>query len=78
LSHTTNRRNQQDPRIAGAIWRTSSYSGAQGNCIEVADGIPHVISVRDSKAPEKPALLIPTPGWAAFVRVLKLADTMAS
>ncbi|WP_328767968.1 DUF397 domain-containing protein [Streptomyces sp. NBC_00286] len=26
--------------LAGAVWRASSYSGGQGNCVEVADNIP--------------------------------------
>ncbi len=34
-----------------AAWRTSSHSGANGNCIEVARPAPGVIAVRDSKDP---------------------------
>ncbi|MFE0047271.1 DUF397 domain-containing protein [Streptomyces albireticuli] len=60
------------------IWRKSSYSGP-GNgtggddCLEVADNIPGVVPVRDSKAPGGPVLLIPTRAWADFVAALKRA-----
>jgi Domain of unknown function (DUF397) len=53
-------------------WRKSSYSlGDNGNCLEVADGVPGVIPVRDSKNPQGPALVIPTAGWSGFVAVVK-------
>lgn len=32
-------------------WRTSSYSGANGDCVEVGRPAPGVIAVRDSKDP---------------------------
>ncbi|MFH9199906.1 DUF397 domain-containing protein [Streptomyces anulatus] len=49
-------------------WRKSSFSdGGDTNCVEVADGYPGLIPVRDSKAPTGPALLITVPAWAAFV-----------
>ncbi|MDX3119491.1 DUF397 domain-containing protein [Streptomyces scabiei] len=56
-------------------WRKSSYSGAdQGNCVEVIDGHPVVVPVRDSKRPHGPALLLPPAGWAAFVAAVKSGD----
>ncbi|MEV4877489.1 DUF397 domain-containing protein [Streptomyces cyaneofuscatus] len=57
------------PDLSTATWRKSSYSdGGDNNCIEVADGYPGLIPVRDSKAaPTGPALLITAPAWAAFV-----------
>ncbi|MBN3930655.1 DUF397 domain-containing protein [Streptomyces verrucosisporus] len=55
-----------------AVWRKSSYSdGTGGSCVEVADGFPGVIPVRDSKAPERPALVFPDAGWSAFVTAVK-------
>ncbi|NBE50330.1 DUF397 domain-containing protein [Streptomyces boluensis] len=54
--------------LSNAVWRKSSYSaGGDDNCIEVADGYPGVVPVRDSKVPGGPALLIPAGAWAAFV-----------
>ncbi|MEW2524491.1 DUF397 domain-containing protein [Streptomyces sp. NPDC047071] len=52
-------------------WHKSSYSGGTGNnCIEVADLAGQAgggVGIRDSKAPEGPALLLGRPAWAAFV-----------
>lgn len=55
--------------IGAARWRKSSYSSGDesDNCVEVADGVPGVVPVRDSKDPEGPALLINAPAWQAFV-----------
>ncbi|QHC27331.1 DUF397 domain-containing protein [Streptomyces sp. GS7] len=58
--------------LDAADWRKSMYSNqAGGNCIEVAHGHPHVVPVRDSKAPRGPVLVFPAGAWAAFVGVLK-------
>ena len=58
--------------LESATWRASSYSNAQGNeCVEVADGFPGVVPVRDSKVPEGAALVIPSPSWSAFVEAVK-------
>lgn len=49
-------------------WRKSSYSGNEaGSCLEVLDGHPSCIPVRDSKTPHAPALLVPRSAWSAFV-----------
>ncbi|MBB5117979.1 hypothetical protein AF335_09810 [Streptomyces eurocidicus] len=64
---------ERDP--CGPVWRKSSYSGGGGatgtdDCLEVADNIPGVVPVRDSKTPGGPILLFPTPAWTAFVATL--------
>ncbi|WP_156726986.1 DUF397 domain-containing protein [Streptomyces apocyni] len=60
------------PDLSAATWRKSSYSDGQGgSCVEVADGLPRVVPVRDSKVPSGPALLIPHAGWASFVEAVK-------
>ncbi|WP_031477573.1 DUF397 domain-containing protein [Streptomyces bicolor] len=52
-------------------WRKSSYSsGTGGECVEVAVSLPDCVPVRDSKTPEGPALVFPTPAWALFVKSL--------
>ncbi|NBE54654.1 DUF397 domain-containing protein [Streptomyces sp. YC537] len=52
-------------------WRKSSYSGGdQGSCVEVLDGVPTTVPVRDSKNPDGPALLIPKSSWTSFVTAL--------
>lgn len=51
-----------------ATWRKSSRSnGASGNCVEVADNLPEVVGVRDSKDPAGPALVFATRAWRSFV-----------
>ncbi|NBM21250.1 DUF397 domain-containing protein [Streptomyces sp. GC420] len=60
------------PDLNGAAWRKSSYSNQEGgDCVEVADGFPGVVPVRDSKVPHGPALAFETGAWAAFIRELK-------
>ncbi|MFB6438272.1 DUF397 domain-containing protein [Streptomyces sp. NPDC056411] len=57
---------------AGTVWRKSTYSnGGDANCVEVADGFPSAVPVRDSKDPDGPVLLIPAASWAAFVGIVK-------
>lgn len=41
--------------------------------MEVADGFPGVVPVRDSKAPHGPALVLPDEAWSAFVNDIKAA-----
>ncbi|MGW3013692.1 DUF397 domain-containing protein [Streptomyces sp. NPDC001219] len=53
-------------------WRKSSYSNGEGAaCIEVADGFPGAVPVRDSKNPHGPACVFPEAGWASFVDAVK-------
>ncbi|ELS55673.1 DUF397 domain-containing protein [Streptomyces viridochromogenes] len=57
--------------LGSVAWRKSSYSNADGGeCVEVADNLPSVTPVRDSKNPEGPALVFPTRAWALFVESL--------
>ncbi|MGY3201789.1 DUF397 domain-containing protein [Streptomyces sp. TE5632] len=60
------------PDLTAVAWRKSSYSeGGDGNCVEVADGFPDVVPVRDSKTPHGPVLRFPTTAWTAFLGTLK-------
>lgn len=53
--------------LTGAAWRTSSRSNAGGECVEVADNLPAVVAVRDSKDPAGPTLTFRPDRWSAFV-----------
>ncbi|WP_405676634.1 DUF397 domain-containing protein [Streptomyces sp. NBC_01511] len=56
------------PDLCATGWRKSSYSnGDGGECVEVADGCPGVIPVRDSKTPTGPVLLLTPTAWGDFV-----------
>ncbi|MDG9722220.1 DUF397 domain-containing protein [Streptomyces sp. DH41] len=57
-------------------WRKSSYSNVDGgNCLEVADGVPAAVPVRDSKDAEGPVLMIPRLAWTQFVGSFKRTST---
>jgi len=54
--------------LTGARWRKSSRSsGNGGNCVEVADNLPGLVAVRDSKDPSGPALTFTPTAWRAFL-----------
>lgn len=61
-----------DYDLSTATWHKSTYSDASGgNCLEVADGHPGVVPVRDSKVSGGPTLVFRTGAWATFVTGLK-------
>ncbi len=53
--------------LSQASWRKASLSAHNGGCVEVAANLPGVMAIRDSKRPEKGALVV---GRAAFARFL--------
>ncbi|MFJ9414863.1 MULTISPECIES: DUF397 domain-containing protein [unclassified Streptomyces] len=60
--------------LSAATWCKSSYSnGSGGDCIEVADDIPGLVPVRDTKtAPNGgPTVLISAAAWTRFVAAVK-------
>ncbi len=56
-------------------WRTSSYSGTSGNCIEVAAPSHRTRAVRDSKDPTGPVLRFTTDQWSAFTAYVSTSRT---
>jgi Domain of unknown function (DUF397). len=59
---------ETDQSLKNARWLKSSYSGSTGGeCVEVADGFPGTVPVRDSKNPAGPVLVLGTDAWQAFV-----------
>lgn len=53
-------------------WRKSSYSNQDGgDCLEVADGLPGAVPVRDSKDPDAGTLVVSAPAWRAFITAIR-------
>ncbi|MDQ1037014.1 hypothetical protein QFZ75_003430 [Streptomyces sp. V3I8] len=47
-------------------WFKSSYSGNQGECLEIAL-TPSTIHIRDSKTPAAPTLAVTPKTWSVFL-----------
>ncbi|HUZ26803.1 MAG TPA: DUF397 domain-containing protein [Streptosporangiaceae bacterium] len=75
-----------NPDLTGAAWRKSSYSGANGSCVEIAPltgaaldvtvldaagASPAAVAVRDSKDRSGPALVFTTRQWRTFAAGIK-------
>ncbi len=51
------------------VWRKSSYSGGQSNCVEVK--LDRSVGIRDTKAREHGELTVSRAAWAAAVSSLR-------
>ena len=61
--------------LDNVIWRKSSYSGSNGGaCVEVADNLPGIVAVRDSKEPHGPKLRFSRDEWRAFTSSIKRGE----
>jgi len=61
-----------DADLSRAVWRKSARSnGSGGACVEVADNLPGIVAVRDSKNPDGPALIVSRDEWASFITRLR-------
>ncbi|MDT0306908.1 DUF397 domain-containing protein [Streptomyces sp. DSM 44917] len=58
------------PDRSGLEWITSSYSGTNGDCVQVAALPTGGRAVRDSKRPGGSALSVSPVGWHAFTRAI--------
>ncbi|MFI6228002.1 DUF397 domain-containing protein [Micromonospora echinospora] len=60
--------------LTNARWRKTTRSGSNGgNCVEVADNLPDLVAVRDSKDPTGPVLTFTPAAWTSFTGQVKRA-----
>ena len=59
--------------LSGAVWRKSSFSQSNGECVQVALS-PAVAGIRDSKQPDGGVVLTSFPAWDAFRRAVRRAE----
>lgn len=59
--------------LSSVRWRKSSYSGNQQGdaCVEVCDGFPGAVPVRDSKSVTGPVIMLDGVAWRSFVDGIK-------
>lgn len=57
--------------LSRAVWRKSTYSSQDGNCVEVATSLPDVVAMRDSKHRDGPVLAFARDEWQTFVGAVK-------
>ncbi|MEV6447099.1 DUF397 domain-containing protein [Amycolatopsis sp. NPDC051716] len=55
--------------MGNMVWRKSSYSGAESNCVEVK--LDRSVGIRDTKAREHGELTVSRAAWAAAVTALR-------
>ncbi|MFD8915553.1 DUF397 domain-containing protein [Streptomyces sp. NPDC059575] len=61
--------------LTHARWHKSTYSnGEGGDCVEVADGVPGVIPVRDSKVQDGAVVILGAPAWTHFINAVGAAN----
>jgi len=61
----------QEPAMRNAAFRKSSYSNAQGECVEVAPYPSRLVAIRDSKDAGGRCLFFTADGWQGFVSQLR-------
>ena len=58
--------------LTGAEWQTSTRSGANGQCVQVAKNLPGIVAVRHSKDPWGQTFVYTDQEWLAFVEGARL------
>lgn len=60
--------------LSRAVWRKSTRSNGPSDCVEVADNLPGVVALRDSKDQAGPVLAYTPDGWRTFVEGVKAGE----
>ncbi|MHB1595564.1 MAG: DUF397 domain-containing protein [Streptosporangiaceae bacterium] len=71
MTHGLSRKKVLDGQVqsdySDAPWRTSSFCGPNGPCVEFAELPDGGVGVRDSKDPASPVLRFTPDEWRAFI-----------
>ncbi|GIE29398.1 transcriptional regulator [Actinoplanes italicus] len=60
-----------DRDLIGADWRKSTRSGGGNDCVEVADNLPRIVAVRDTKNRDGGTLIFTRGQWSEFLAGVK-------
>lgn len=60
--------------LSRAVWRKSTRSNNGGACVEVAQNLPEVVAVRDSKHRNGPVLIFASHEWQSFISMVKIGE----
>jgi hypothetical protein len=64
--------------LTGARWHKSTRSGNNGgNCVEVADNLPGIVAVRDTKDRQGPVLTFTPAVWTRFTQATRTGSLAA-
>jgi len=63
-----------DPMMQDSAFRKSSYSVAQGACVEVGSQFPGIVVIRDSEDINGARIPLPSKGWRQFISQVKFED----
>jgi len=64
--------------LSGVAWQTSSFSGTNGQCVELGKGALDVVYVRDSKNPSGPALAFSAEAITSLLDAVKAGEFPAA
>jgi Domain of unknown function (DUF397) len=66
--------------LTGALWRKSSHSNGQANCVEVATVQIRraAVAIRDSKSADGRCLIFTTRAWQQLVNSVRTTAEIAS
>ncbi|MEU5959961.1 DUF397 domain-containing protein [Micromonospora parva] len=59
--------------VRDGVWRKSTRSGGEGDCVEVA-GFADTVGVRDSKDRQGPVLTFTESAWSDFVASTRMGQ----
>ncbi len=63
-----------DPMMQASAFRKSSYSVAQGACVEVGTKFPGLVVIRDSEDINGASVPLSPNGWRQFISQVKRED----